>query len=81
MLLVAPGLTTSNKKLLVSKGIATRSKDARSTTTEHCSLSLLFRTLAHHIRLCMAYGGARRRLPAPDGDAAQDAALSTNRRS
>ena len=25
-LLVAPGLTTSNKKLLVAKGIATRSK-------------------------------------------------------
>ena len=27
-LLVAPGLTTRNKKLLVSKGIATRSQDA-----------------------------------------------------
>ena len=28
-LLVAPGITTSNKKLLVTKGIAARSKDAR----------------------------------------------------
>ena len=31
MLLVAPGLTTSNKRLLVTKGIATRSKDATSS--------------------------------------------------
>ena len=28
MLLVAPGITTGNKKLLGTKGIATRSKDA-----------------------------------------------------
>ena len=28
MLLGAPGITSSNKKLLVAKGIATRSKDA-----------------------------------------------------
>ena len=31
MLLVAPGITTSSKKLLVTKGIATRSKDAFAT--------------------------------------------------
>ena len=32
MLLVAPGLTNRNKKLLVAKGIATRSKDATSSS-------------------------------------------------
>ena len=30
MLLVAPGLTTSNKKLLGAKGISTRRKEATS---------------------------------------------------
>ena len=35
-LLVAPGLTTSNKKLLVTKGITTRSKD--NTRGAPCSL-------------------------------------------
>ena len=30
-MLVAPGLTTRNKKLLVTKGIATRCKDATRT--------------------------------------------------
>ena len=37
-LLGAPGLTTSNKKLLGAKGIATRSKDA--TMNKQCWLVL-----------------------------------------
>ena len=36
-LLVAPGLTTSNKKLLETKGIATRSKDATSSLEQNLS--------------------------------------------
>ena len=42
---VAPGLTTSNKKLLVTKGIATSSKDATS------------RENTRHV-LLVRYGGA-----------------------
>ena len=36
-LLVAPGHTTRNKKLLGAKGIATRSKDATSDMRQICS--------------------------------------------
>ena len=41
MLLVAPGITTSNKQLLVAKGIATSNKDSASHSAKERRGSVL----------------------------------------